>query len=106
MARITFPRTRALVAGVLFVSWIGYLAYLVSITRGTIPLAGPQIQTADLVILADVTDDLGRAAAEVRVEEILSAAAPGKIAAGAKMVVDDLLVLRTVRRVTEAKART
>jgi hypothetical protein len=91
MARITFPRTRALVAGVLFVSWIGFLAYLVSITRNTIPLAGPQIQTADVVILADVKDDLGRAASEVLVKEVLSAAAPGQIVAGAKVTVDDLL---------------
>ena len=41
----TYPRLRAAIAGLLFVSWIGYLAYLVSITRGTIPLAGPQIRT-------------------------------------------------------------
>ena len=91
MARNSFPRTRALVAGVLFVSWIGYLAYLVSVTRDTIALAGPQIQTADIVIVADVKDDLGRGESEVRVKEVLSAATPVKIAAGEKILVDDLL---------------
>jgi hypothetical protein len=76
MARNSFPRTRALVAGVLFVSWIGFLAYLVSITRDTIPLAGPQIQTADLVILADVEDEKGRPGQKVRVHETLRVRRP------------------------------
>jgi hypothetical protein len=91
MARNTFPRTRALVAGVLFVSWIGYLAYLVSITRGTIAVAGPQIQTADLVILADVADEKGRAAPKVDVVETLFARRPGwRNEIGKSIVVEDL----------------
>jgi hypothetical protein len=91
MATNSFPRARAVVAGVLFVSWIGYLAYLVSITRNTIPLAGPQIQTADLVILADVTDDQGRASQTVRVDETLFVARPAwNIEKGTKIDVEDL----------------
>jgi hypothetical protein len=86
MARNTYPRTRALIAGVLFVSWIGYLAYLVSITRDTIPLARPQIETADLVVVADVMDDGGRALEKVRIKETLS----GRHPPNPELVIEDL----------------
>src|SRR3954466_5555484 len=87
----TFPKVRAAVAGVLFVCWIGYLAYLVSITRDTIPLARPQVEVADVVVLAEVRDEKGRPAPTVRVQSTIHVAYPGSgVPAGTEVAVDDL----------------
>ena len=48
------PQKRLLVAGCLFVCWIGYLVYLVSITRNPVILSRPQFLVADVYVLADL----------------------------------------------------
>jgi hypothetical protein len=42
------------VAGCLFAGWIGYLAYLVSITRNPVTLSRPQFLVANLYVLAEL----------------------------------------------------
>jgi hypothetical protein len=54
---MVFPKVRMVVAGILFVSWIGFLAYLASQTRSPIVLSRPQFLVADAVALVKIQDD-------------------------------------------------
>ena len=51
------PKVRLIVAGCLFAGWIGYLAYLVSITRNPVLLSRPQFLAAELYVLAELSGD-------------------------------------------------
>jgi hypothetical protein len=89
--RMVFPKTRAIVFGVLFLLWLGFLAYLVTTTRGVIVLAQPQVLTANLLIVADVRDQAGRPAATVQVTQVLAAEKDAwKKLAGQSLELDDL----------------
>src|SRR3954447_14061616 len=70
---MVFPGTRALVSGTLFVIWLGFLAYLALANRGRIVVSVPQLERSNLIVLAKLTDDQGRPAANVGVERGLYA---------------------------------
>ena len=46
------PKVRLILAGSLFLAWIGYLGYLVAITRNPVILSRPQFLVADAYVLA------------------------------------------------------
>lgn len=48
------PKQRLLLAGFCFLAWIGYLGYLVSITRDPVILSRPQFLVADAYVLAEL----------------------------------------------------
>jgi hypothetical protein len=50
---MTFPKARLAVSAVLFLSWIGFLLYLV-VTDRSVVLSRPQFAIAQLVVVADV----------------------------------------------------
>ena len=56
---MTFPKARLVVSLCLFLSWLGFLGYLVA-ERRTIVLSGPQFLIAQAVIVAEVRDDHGQ----------------------------------------------
>lgn len=89
--RLTFPRTRAVVFGLAFLAWLGFLAYLVSITRNAVVLARPQIQTANLLVVAELTERDGRPEPKAKIERVLFARKPEwKAVAGQTLEIDDL----------------
>ena len=47
------PRVRLVLSGSLFLAWIGYLAYLVAITRNPVILSRPQFLEANVYVLAE-----------------------------------------------------
>jgi len=50
------PKQRLLLASLCFLAWIGYLGYLVSITREPVILSRPQFLVADLYVLAHLEE--------------------------------------------------
>jgi hypothetical protein len=64
-------KLRLIVAALLFVGWIGWLAYLVSITRDPVILSRPQLLVSDLCIVAEVGEEKGSPAAEVTVRKVV-----------------------------------
>ena len=52
---ISQPRTRFFLALAAFLAWIGYLGYLVAITRDPIILSRPQFLPANVYVLAQLT---------------------------------------------------
>jgi hypothetical protein len=83
-----YPRTRLLVAGLLFLGWLGYLGYLVVQTRTLVVVSRPQVLISPLVVVAEVADDGGRPARTVTVTRVLY---PGdRNLAGAAIRVEDL----------------
>lgn len=73
---MTMARVRFVVAALLFVGWIGFLAYLVVRTRSTPILAQPQFRVAPLVVIAEVKDADGAPATTVMIEQIVWSSAP------------------------------
>lgn len=71
---MTFPKARVVVLGLLFVAWLGYLGYLVAVTRDTIVLSRPQILVSNLCVLAKLEERNGRPAPEAQVTRALGAA--------------------------------
>ena len=68
---MVFPRARLAVSAVLFLVWIGYLCYLVARTRDPVVLSRSQILVTDLVALADILENKGHPASEVRIDKVL-----------------------------------
>ena len=67
------PRQRLYLAGFFFLAWIGYLAYLVSITREPVVLSRPQFLVADLYVLAELgaaKEDEDVPISEVKIVEV------------------------------------
>jgi hypothetical protein len=76
---MTFPRARLTVAAVLFVGWIGYLLVLVILSRHTVVLSRPQMLTASVWALAEVTDDgSGKPAGEAHIIDLLKFSNPAQ----------------------------
>lgn len=69
--RMVFPKTRAVVAGLLFLAWIGYLASLVVETRGRILVSAPQLRNADVVVVAAISDEGGLPGGAIEVKQVL-----------------------------------
>ena len=67
---MTFPKARLVVSAILFISWIGFLSYMVLQTRSVI-ISKPQFQIAQMVLVVDVRDDGGIADPTVTVKEVL-----------------------------------
>lgn len=67
---MVFPKARLGVAAALFLGWIGYLAYLVAMTRDPVVLSRPQLAVADLVLLADVAEKAGRPAPTLTIAKV------------------------------------
>jgi hypothetical protein len=91
MVAMVFPRARLTVAALLFLGWIGFLAYLVATTRDPVILSRPQFLVAPLHIVAQVEEAGGRPAATVLVKEVAYARGEGDAKlAGTQLVVEDL----------------
>jgi len=73
---MTPSRLRLGVATVLFLGWIGYLAFLVVRTREPVILSRPQLLHSDLVVLVEATEMDNAPAPTVVIKEI-AWAAPG-----------------------------
>jgi hypothetical protein len=80
---------RLAAAAVLFLGWIGWLAYLVVNSHDPVILSRPQFLVADLWVIADVGVEDGRPARMVSVREDVWSSA-GKKLAGATIEVVDL----------------
>ena len=73
---MVFPKARLVVSAVLFLAWIGFLAYLVARTRDPVILSRPQLVVSSVVLIADVKEQSGRPAPTVAVTKIAWALAP------------------------------
>jgi hypothetical protein len=88
---LVFPKARAAVGLILFLGWLGFLAYLALDRIEPVILARPQILTANLLILAEVADADGRPAPQVKVQKVLAAEkSDWRQLAGAALEIDDL----------------
>lgn len=88
---MVFPKARLVVSGVLFLSWIGFLLYLVLRTRDPVILSRPQFLVAPLQLIAQVDEKDGKASATVTVESVGYAADPeDEKLAGKQIVVEGL----------------
>ena len=65
------PKLRLILTSLLFISWIGYLAYLVSITRHPVILSRPQFLVADIYVLAELGGTKQSPDGKIRVTEVL-----------------------------------
>ena len=90
---MVFPKARLLVSAALFVGWIGFLAYLVAITRDPVILSRPQILVSNVCVLADIEELDGRPKSEVTVTEVLWADDGDKSLEKQKLVLPDLAEL-------------
>ncbi|MFO0968616.1 MAG: hypothetical protein U0793_23920 [Gemmataceae bacterium] len=68
---MTYPRLRLAVATILFLGWIGFLAFLVVRTRDPVILSRPQFLKADAVVVVDLAEKNGVPATEVTLKETL-----------------------------------
>jgi hypothetical protein len=87
---MTFPKARVVVSGLLFVAWLGYLSYLVAVTRETIVLSRPQILVSNLCVLAKLEERNGRPAPEAQLTEVLWAAANADALRGQTLTIANL----------------
>jgi hypothetical protein len=69
---MTFPKARLAVSAALFVSWLGFLGYLVY-TSSKVVLSRPQFMIAQLYVVADVRADAGNGAlaSEIAIEDVV-----------------------------------
>jgi hypothetical protein len=67
---MTFPKARLVVSAMLFISWLGFLSFLVLETKKVI-IARPQFQIAQAVFVVKIRDDGGKPDPLVTVREIL-----------------------------------
>ncbi len=67
---MTFPKARLIVSAILFISWLGFLFYLVLEARAVI-ISRPQFQIAQTVAVFKVRDDGGKPDSLAAVKEIL-----------------------------------
>ncbi len=69
---MTFPRVRLVVSALLLVGWLGFLGYLVIISRDLIVVSRPQLAVAEAVWRVEIeADEEGVPLPNVRVEEII-----------------------------------
>jgi hypothetical protein len=68
---MVFPKTRLVVSALLFLAWIGFLAFLVVHMRDPVILSRPQLNVADLIVLAEIAAKEGRPADEVAVQKMV-----------------------------------
>lgn len=74
---MVFPKARLLVAGLLFVGWLGFLFFLVVRSQTAVVLSRPQVLVADLVVLAKLEGEpTDRAPYSAHVEKVLYAKDP------------------------------
>lgn len=91
---MVFPKARAVVAGALFVLWLGMLLTLVVRTRDPIHLARPQILGSNFLVIAKLDENQGRAATQVHIEKVLFAANDGwKEQTGQALALDEMLFI-------------
>lgn len=91
---MVFPRMRAAVFGILFVFWLGFLTYLASRTVGRTIVSRPQVARSNLVVVAKLTNEDGRAESRVEVERVLFADDPIlRQLAGLTIDIDDLVFI-------------
>ena len=67
---MTFPKVRVAVSLFLFLSWLGFLFYLV-LERRTIVVSQPQLLISQLIVVAELRDVEGVPDAQVAVKEVL-----------------------------------
>ncbi len=72
---MVFPKARLVVSAILFLAWIGFLAFLVFRTRNPVILSRPQLNVADLVVLAEIAEKDGSPADTVAVQKVVFARA-------------------------------
>jgi hypothetical protein len=88
---MVFPKARLAVSAGLFLAWIGFLFYLVVRTRDPVILSRPQFLVSNLVVLAEVKEDKGRPAPNIKIKEVLRSADPSdQSLAGTEIQVEDL----------------
>lgn len=63
-------KLRFLLAALVFIAWIGYLAYLVAVTRDYTVLSRPQFLVSNLYVVAKVDGDQDHPAGSIIVEEM------------------------------------
>jgi hypothetical protein len=88
---MVFPKARLVVSGGLFLTWIGFLVYLVARTRDPVILSRPQLVVASAVVVADIQEKDGRPMPTVTIKRVawaLGHADP--LFAGTPLIVDGL----------------
>ena len=70
---MVFPRARAVVAGLLFLAWLGFLLHLVVASRDLIVLSRPQFLVATRYVIAEVQAADGKPAPRVKAETVWAA---------------------------------
>src|SRR5437899_5806627 len=72
---MTRAKLRLAVAAVLFLGWIGYLAYLVAVSRHPVILSRPPFLVSNLYVVAKLTGDADKHPDKtIRIQEIIWAA--------------------------------
>ncbi|MBI1830047.1 MAG: hypothetical protein HYR84_01190 [Planctomycetes bacterium] len=72
---MTFPKARLAVAALLLLGWLGFLLFLV-VDAPRIIVSKPQFLSAQVYVIADVTDENGAPSATVVIDEVMWAASP------------------------------
>src|SRR2546425_12893870 len=88
---MTRAKLRLAVAAILFLGWIGYLAYLVLISRHPVILSRPQFLVSNLYVVATLTSDADKPEKKVHIEEIIWAVTEkDRPTKGEEITVEDL----------------
>jgi hypothetical protein len=66
---MVYPKARLLISAGLFVSWIGFLVYLVAQSREAVILSRPQFLVASAYVVAELKGD-AKPRSEVRIKEV------------------------------------
>jgi hypothetical protein len=88
---MTFPKARLVVSAILFLSWLGFLFFLVLETKSVF-ISKPQFQIAQTVLVVEVRDDAGTPDPRVTVKEVLWGDGAHE---GEKLRLIDLLACKT-----------
>src|SRR5688572_6174488 len=88
---MVFPKARIAVAALLLVGWLGYLFYLVAMTRDPVILSRPQILISNLCVLAKIDDHEGGPNPRVQVTKVLWTTADDKQLEGRELLLEDLV---------------
>ena len=87
---------RLVVTAVLFLAWVGYLAYLALMTRNPVVLSRPQILVSDLDVVAEVPSTA--ADADIVVKEVLYPKERPPVEVGQKLHVLNLALCKRLPR--------
>lgn len=68
---MVFPRARLVVSACLFLAWLTFLGVLAYRNHYAVILARPQLLMSDLVVVAELGEQQGRAAREIAVRQVL-----------------------------------